>query len=176
MGAGAVGDRFFYLALGFNGAVNRWAGIVTTKTASGNQAHTEPGFKPQFVLHLCSPAALIDETLTADADGAGSFGIGVFTAFEAFTTIVTDSAGSATMNTQSYVQSRPGVSRKGSQANTFALTFVSMDIPGWTVNYSAADATPRKWPTYVIGEFPRPHRVALIEDDLEVHPPKAVAV
>jgi len=146
------GFKYFYLAMGFAGAVNHWVGIIHTKTSAGDQTHTEPGIRPQFVMQLVSPIDAVNVFRLGDALGAGSFGIGLFTASEAFTAVVTHRAGITPMDTESYTQARPGVSRKGSKAITFTLAYVSMEDLGWTVTYSATDATSRKWPGLVIGE------------------------
>lgn len=142
---------YCYLALGYSGRVQHWAGNINTKTASGNGVHTEPGFKPQFVMHLLSPANSANIELLGDTDGAGVFGIGVFTATNASQALITDYDGQTTSDTESRAAASPGSCRLGSKTLKFTLTFVSMDTLGWTNSYSAADASPRYWPTLAIG-------------------------
>jgi hypothetical protein len=132
-----------YLALSFGGAVDSWVGIHTTPTSTGNDSETGPGFTPQFVFMLES---LAEATNSSYSDNrAGTLGFSAFDAGAEFTTIYSGEDGVGTTNTQSLADARAIVVPDDDGTLDIEATFVSFDTNGWTVNYSNAPATAKKF-------------------------------
>lgn len=151
----AGGYKYPYLALAYGTMISHWVGIVDSPTATGNQSVVSPGFKPQFVLHCPNAVATIDGDRTTDATGAGTFSVGAFTATDGFTTSIEDQDTADPIRARSSTYSNPVKYDSGAGTNLHTASFVSLDPSGWTLNYTVANATVRKWPTLVVEEsFP----------------------
>ena len=148
-GVNALGDRWNYLALKFANHTS-WVGSVDSPTSTGDAAKTGVGFKPQFVM-------MFESALTAEdsVDVTGNIiatGISTITASEAYCNAVTLEDAATTSNCGS-VSDDQAVNFKlddGTQSHTG--TFVSMDSDGFTINYSAANGTTRKWWAWAVEE------------------------
>lgn len=159
----AGGFKYPYLALAYSGAVSHWVGIINSPIATGNQSVTTPGFKPQFVMHCPNAVATIDGDRTTDSTGAGTISAGVFTATDAFITSIEDQDTADPMRARSSTYSLPVKYDSGLGTNLHTATFVSFDPSGWTLNYSVANATTRKWPSFVVGQS-----VSVITDNIDL--------
>jgi len=146
----------FYLALKYNSKASHWVGVVDSpSSASGNTSFTNPGFKPQCVIHCPSAVTEVDVDKITDATGAGSFSIAAFDATASGSADIHDKDAVATTLTDNLVDAKPVKFYAGlGLANQWTATFVSFDATGWTLNYTTSLATARKWPTLVIGEGP----------------------
>lgn len=159
----AGGFKYPYLALAYSGAVSHWVGIIDSPTATGLQSVIAPGIKPQFVMHCPNAVATINGDRTTDSTGAGTFSVGAFTATDAFITSIEDQDTADPIRSRSSTYSQPVKYDSGAGTNLHTATFSSFDPSGWTLNYSVANATIRKWPTLVVGES-----VLIITDNIEL--------
>lgn len=159
----AGGFKYPYLALAYSGVVSHWVGIIDSPTATGLQSVVSPGIKPQFVLHCPNAVATIDGDRTTDSTGAGTFSIGVFTDTDAFTTSIEDQDTADPIRSRSSTYSQPVKYDSGAGVNLHSAIFTSFDPSGWTLNYSVANATVRKWPTLVVEES-----IPVITDNLDL--------
>ena len=147
--ANAGGDDYHYLALRFDG-VSGWVGTLDAPTGTGAWAVTAPGFRPQFVMLVQTMHTAVDTDVT---DGkAGAVGIGVFDATAAYTQATAIEDASATTDTESVSDDQPVSLNDHAGADAFDASFTSFDATGWTLNFSAADGTVRKWVGLAIGE------------------------
>lgn len=159
----AGGYKYPYLALAYGGAASHWVGIVDSPTATGNQSVTTPGFKPQFVMHCPNAVVTIDGDRTTDSTGAGTISVGAFTATDAFIVSIEDQDTADPIRARSSTYSLPVKYDSGAGTNLHTATFGSFDPSGWTLNYSVANATTRKWPTLVVQES-----IPLITNNLDL--------
>jgi len=157
------GWKHLYLALAYSGVVDHWVGMIDSPIASGNASVTTPDFNPQFVLHCPNAVITVDGDRSTEATGAGAFSIAAFTDDNSYTIGVEDEDGPTTMRTRSFTDSKPVNYDSGAGTNLHNATFVSFDPSGWTLNYTVANSTIRKWPTLVVEEF-----VAAINDSIEL--------
>lgn len=140
----AAAKEFAYLALNFGGSASAWVGSMDTPTATGDDAQTGPSFKPQFVM-LGMTDCQAENVLEADAD-AGSFGIVTFDKDgNEFSNSWASEEGVTTTNTQSLSDNQAVNFHTGAGVAQHAATFSAMDATGFTLNYSVADGTTRKW-------------------------------
>lgn len=140
--ASGASDDFGYLALKFDGCAS-WVGSINSPTSTGNAANTSPGFTPQFVMMALS--MLDTEDADEVDDTAGAFGIAAFTASESFCNALAIEDASATTDTQSLSDDQAINLDAHDGTAAYDATLVSMDANGFTLNYSAADGTTRKW-------------------------------
>lgn len=135
--ASAAADDFAYLALGFGGAVDVWAGIVDTPTDTGNQSQTGAGFTPQAVICGVTQMPAID-TLYTDAN-AGSVGVSAFDADDEYCSSIQDQDNVGTSNTQSLSDDTVVNLPDDDGTAAHVAAFVSFDSNGWTWNFSATE-------------------------------------
>lgn len=141
-----------YVAIQLTGN-NVWCGVVDTPTSTGETSHTDPGFRPQFLMQLQSTAESVDTTITGNQ--AGSYGIGTTNAVESRNFSCTDENGATTSNTSGIVSDRFVSLVNDTQTDSVFGPLVSMDGLGWTVNYQnliGSSPAVLKWPTLVIGQ------------------------
>jgi len=144
--------RLHYLAIKYGDATKHWVGVIDTPTATGNASITAPGFKPQFVMQAPSFVDSVDTTVTTNATGAGSFGIGGFTETVSGGHVYTDQDAAATSNAGSYPTASAARMNQGNATLSHVASFVSFDPTGWTLNYTTTNGTARKWPAWAIEE------------------------
>ncbi|MFQ5774185.1 MAG: hypothetical protein ACE5GS_06695 [Kiloniellaceae bacterium] len=136
-----------YLALDF-GTRASWVGGVDSPTATGNRAETAPGFKPQLVLEFATMLQSLDTRIvTGDA---GAFALSLFTDAAEFCNAAAEEDAAATTNNQALSDDQAINLDDHTGATAFDATFVSFDANGWTLNFSAADATLRKWFAFAV--------------------------
>jgi hypothetical protein len=152
-----------YLALRYataNGAAGHSAFVVDSPTNIVPPAKSvTTTFKPQFVLQLPTGAtvtstAILQSPRQTSATGAGSYGIAAFSAFanEIFSSSIGDDDQAGFMDTESFSSSTFRC-RSDTKTNLHLATFGSFNPTNWTLNYSVASSTVRRWATMVIGEF-----------------------
>lgn len=133
---------FGFVALKFGGAqFALWT--FTTPTSTGNRTDTTPGFEPIGVF-MCSTSLTALDSTSSDA-GASGLGFSAFTAAgeQAAATICVDAIADPT-NTEMDCKAHAfqgGISGTGCQA--IVADFVSVQSNGFTLNYTATNATPR---------------------------------
>ena len=157
--AGSGSDRVIYLALKFTG-VSSWVGSFDSPAATGDDAQTGPSFKPQAVI-LGMSAAQAEDAVEADAD-AGPFGISCFTPDAEFSNSWAGEDAVTTSNEQSLSDNQAVNLDDDAGSAMFDATFSTMDADGWTLNFSVADGTARKWFGIAIQEAPAVTAVNLI--------------
>lgn len=144
-----VGD-IACLALAFGGAVSFKAGIIDSPTANGNQSITDPAFKPQYVHVGVTQLQAVDTGYSTGL--AGSIGVSVFDANNAYCDSIQDEDGQGTSDTQS--QSDDTVINLPDDDGTvgWVASFVSLDASGWTWNFTQSHGTAVKWWYWAIEE------------------------
>ena len=149
--AGDANLEHGYLALAFGGAVKHDVFAMDTPTSTGDQAYTDPGWTPQFVMLLKSHVATVD-TLETTGPSAYTTGIGVMTAADESAVFTASEDAQGTSDTESGTDSKAVwlPPDEGGLTNDFIGTgpsgLGSFDALGFTINFSAVDTgTVRKW-------------------------------
>jgi len=151
--AASVNMEFHYLAVSYSGAVNFEVANFDTPTATGNDVQTWPGFTPQAVLLIPSFMTAVNAVQQSDFGGVGAMGVCAFDGTEQWAVGFSDEDNEPETDTQSLADdiAVQFSSDDGSQA--FEATFVSFDAgDGYTLNFTAADSTIRKWTGLAIEE------------------------
>ncbi len=138
-----------YLAMKFDDPGEVFAGMFDTKTSTGTQAYTGVGFEPQalFILGMSSTAVNSSETspgrganVAAVAENGSGFTSGSYATALRDAVSATVSAGSR------YFTNTLNIWNADSTWAAVATADIdSFDSDGFTLNYSAADATARKF-------------------------------
>ena len=138
-----------FVALGID---DRSASIVQKfmPTATGNDAVTGVGFVPQAVFSVLSRLDTPNKLETNDT--ALSNGLGIFTATDEFSTTVNSNDNNPTIDSSSKVDTKAVTIDDHTGTLENQATHVSMDLDGWTLNYSTADATARVYIALAIEE------------------------
>jgi len=148
----STGDEIGYLALKIVGG-SFWVGTVDSPTSNGlpaNKSVTGVGFQPDFVMLAMSMHTAID---THETDGKpGAFGISTFTSSNQYCQTLSIEDNQSTTNTQRVSDDQAINLDDHAGVAAFDATYVSMDADGWTLNYTVADGTTRKWVGFAIGE------------------------
>lgn len=147
-GGDSASDIVGYLALKVAGRT-LWVGTVDAPTATGNNSQTGPAFQPDFVMQILSMATAID---THDVTGKhGAFGVSVIDSAgaESYEGVAMED-GAGTSNTARISDADAINLDDDDGTDAFDATYVSMDANGWTLNFSAADGTTRKWIGFAI--------------------------
>jgi hypothetical protein len=147
--SGAVNHNYHYLALKIDNK-DFWMDYVDSPTSTGEKAVTLPGFKPEFLLQLLTMAPATD-TLYYNAN-AGAFGVSVVNERSERSLCIADEFGADPTNTQDFTSESSIILYGDDGTLEFDATFVSFNINGWTLNYTTADGTVRKWLALAIGE------------------------
>lgn len=147
--AGSGNTDMFYLALGL-GVFSGWVGTVDTPTSTGNDPQSGPGIQTQFVYSIMTMMEAID-TAYANNALAGSYGFSTFTDAAEYANSVQNENGVATSSTQSLSDDTAVELPDDDGAAGLTASFVSMNTTGWTWNFSAVEASAKKFPTLIIG-------------------------
>ncbi len=133
-----TGDSVGYFCLD-TGDRSVWAGNFTTPGSTGEDAQTGPGFKPQLVGLITTQLPTVN---VIDSSGlAGGFGYSFFTEDDEFCNAWADEdVPGAVTDTQSLADNQVINVPADDGVALFAATFVSMDVNGWTNDYSAVDS------------------------------------
>jgi hypothetical protein len=140
--ADADSHKFHWLALKNAGAEAWYLATYTNPTASGTDAVTAPGFKPQCVLFGISHARAVD-SVEADADSA-SVGVGAMDGTREEAIVVTSEDNVNDTNTQSLYTVAAMEIRLETGANDDTALFSSFDANGFTLNWVSGPALARK--------------------------------
>jgi len=142
--SGGTPEHVCYLALKFSDSPGIYLDVIDTKGSTGTQAYTGPGFQPMFLCLGLSALTAVD-TYNSSNFG-GSFGIGVATATDnEYTTGIQSDDGASPSNTQSLADSIVG-NQPGEAGNVLnEAELDSWDTNGFTLNFTTANATVRKW-------------------------------
>jgi len=131
---------FGYLALQLSG-ISAKALSFDSPTAIGNDSITGVGFRPMGALLGMSFAPAVNQTYS---DGNGeAFGLSMLTSGAQWCLGVSSDDAVTTSNTETVTHSAPVCLRKDGAAQLSA-TFASFDSDGFTLNYSAVDASARR--------------------------------
>ena len=147
------GKDFGYLALRCPDS-NITIGIYDTPTSTGNDAKTGVGFTPETVLFGLS---FFDGALTSPPSVTlddFSYGISAFSATAESSVSIQTQDAVATSNTKSIADSIAANLPLDNGVAGFKATFVSMDVDGWTLNFSNTVGSSRKWWFIAFGEIP----------------------
>jgi len=146
------GTYISYLALDI-GKNNATVLSIDSPTTTGNNSQTGAGFKPIFVLQGLVACQAYDTNDTG-AD-AGAYAISLFDYQRTeIGYAIADEDNQDTTDTQSALHSN-AVDFDGPDGTQYhTANYVSMDPTGWTLNYSVANGTTRKWIALVIGKKP----------------------
>lgn len=142
------GDAY-YLALRIDNYAS-WKGTITTPTATGNQAITAPGFKPQFMLQIMGNMEAVETGYTDNR--AGSIGISVADASAQYSNTWASEDNLATTNTESLTEDQLAVLHNHDGTEMLTASLSSFDASGWTANYSSVAATGKLWHVLAIQE------------------------
>jgi len=141
-----------YLALSYNDEVQHWIDTVQTPTSLGQTSFTGPGFKPSFVLQLFSRINTLN-TINA-SDNAASKGIGIFTNPTEFSSTISENYGSNPTDTQSLNDNQAVNFPFSDGLSGVVASFVSMDVSGWTLDFSSVDLTSSKFMSLAVEAIP----------------------
>jgi hypothetical protein len=136
--------QFGYLALSLPAGIVAKVGTFSTKTTTGSQGYTDPGFTPQALLllgSLSNSTTDLEEVISPDADGF--FIGGAVSASSEFSMNVEAQDGIATADTQSRSDSSVVYLTTAGGTGTVIADLTSLDATGFTLNYSATNGTAR---------------------------------
>lgn len=157
LGAGDVNDAICYLAISFGGSspkLDVWAGGFDTRTTQGSQSITAPGFKPQAVF-LGPNYMTAWDTHHSDSALAGCRGFGLASGVDdEFSGSNNAQEGVATTFAQSLSDDQIGVIEQHDGSTGIIAYLESLNTDGFTLYYSTADGTARKWPAAAIEAMP----------------------
>lgn len=139
--ASAGSDTLAYLALKFDNSNGFKLVELTTPTATGSQAITGVGFRPQLALIVLTNMEAMNTAGASDLSGALSFG---FLGGEHWATSFAMDYGAATTDTASNVKQQAVLSGDGPTTTAMEATLTSMDSDGMTLNWSAVQANAKK--------------------------------
>ncbi len=144
------GDLIAHLALKIDGG-DTWAGIVDTPTSTGNDIQTGPGFEPMIVGIYETMHTTISSTVVTDAK-AGALGFSHFTPDEEWCWSLYNEVGAATINCGSLYENKAVTLLDDDAADAFNADFVSLNSTGWTLDFTTANGTTRKWLGFALGD------------------------
>jgi hypothetical protein len=119
-------------AAGLQAKVIEW----TTPTAAGNKAVTGVGFSPQVVLHVGSRVTLA----STRGDAVASLGV-MISAAQQWALAAIGSSGVAPTSFSKLSGTDALLALRLTGATVYQASFVSMDVNGFTTNFSVADAS-----------------------------------
>jgi hypothetical protein len=143
-GGDSASRYVFYIALD-TGSDNKAVLGVDSPTSTGDDAVTGTGFEPLFVLQ-----GLSDNTALG-VQQRGTFGISVFDDTNEYCYAIADEDGEATSDTETGHDDIAVYLNLEDGSAAHDATYSSMDANGWTLNYSQADGTTRKWVALALG-------------------------
>jgi len=139
-------NQWGYLALSLPSGVSAKVGSISTKTTTGTQAYTAPGFTPQALLligGLVDAAAGSEEVGGPDCEGL--FIGGAISAASEFCMNIEAQDSVATTDTQSRSDSVIAYLTTNGNTATIVADLNSFDTSGFTLNYTTTNATARTW-------------------------------
>jgi len=148
-------DVVGFLAFSLGGKGLIWLGTVTTPTVTGNASVTSPGFSLQnhgCVLQILT-AYTVEDTRKTDGE-AGVVGFSAFTSDVEYSQATAAEDASATTDTQSLSDDVAVNMPAHDGAALVVASRTSMDATGWTLNYTTAPATARKFLAMAIATLP----------------------
>ncbi len=147
--ASAASDVLAYMAIKFDAANSFKLVELTTPTATGSQAITGVGFRPQFALIVLTNMEAFNTAGLSDLSGALSFG---FLGSEQWATSFAMDHGAATTDTATNIKQTAVLSGDGPTTTAMEATLTSMDSDGMTLNWSAVQANAKKGFILFVGE------------------------
>ncbi len=118
-------------------------GSIDSPTSTGDDVHTEPGFRPQGVILGLTDIQTVDSVINSDTFGVG---ISAFTPDAQFCNSWADEDNADPTNTQSLSDDQAVNLFDDSGTAIHVGSHSSMNPTGYTNNYpSTADSTARKW-------------------------------
>lgn len=137
-----LSDEIGYLAL-YLGDRSVWVGGIDSPTSTGNQSITSPGFTPQWGMIGTNVLAAYDSRDTTG--NSGSLGLSSFTSTEEFAFAIASEDNSSTGDNESQGDSASALIDTHTGTRRDEANFVSFDTTGWTLNFTTAGASVRKW-------------------------------
>lgn len=144
--ANASSDRFLYLALKFNNSPDISIDFIDGPTATGNYSSTAPAFQPDFMMLLMS-----DNTSANTVQGADGLAIYATDGTNGYTNVYHSTDAVDTSVCKSLVADSIH-DLTGSNSDLHVGTFTSFDTNGFTLNFTTAPATARKWLCLTVGD------------------------
>jgi len=141
--------RIAYLALSMGGAVSSWVGTYSTPTSTGSDSETGPAFTPQAVLALGTMMESFDSFDATALSGARM--VAAWDANDQYAVSANCEDNVATSNTQSLSDDVAIELPDDDGAAGLTASFTSFDANGWTLNYSAVEATAKLFLALAIG-------------------------
>lgn len=138
--------RIGYLSLrGTRGPIDAWSGGIDSEIATGSKAYTNPGWKPQALFELGSLLGT-DGGFNAGNNGE-PWSLGAATDDGAWMHAIRANNGVNPADVESLSNTRPAqVNFGGGSTLGVSWTHTSMDVGGWTQNYTLIRAvTKRQW-------------------------------
>ncbi len=142
-----AGGTIAYMALKFTG-METWVGDTPTPTATGDDAQTGPGFKPDFVATFINHFPQFNTAYTDD--NAGVMGLSLVTSAAQESNVTTEQD-NVVANTGGVNSSVAIDAYNPAKTQSFKATFKSFDNQGWTYNYTTVDTTIRRWFGFAVG-------------------------
>ncbi len=146
--ASASSDRVWYLAIELADPDDAYVGIIDSHTVAENKAYTGVGFTPDVVL-------LAGSTNTALGTGAGTGAmfVGGADGTRELGVSCRDEEAAGTSNASSYADTSNLVHCEFDDATQDAIASLSsLDSDGFTLNFSDASASARKWLAVCVGD------------------------
>lgn len=144
----ASSKNYGYLALNYNSVVSHSVTNIDSATSTGDKKYSTT-FAPSLILLAGSNAQSLDTHINNDDSGA--FHFSAFDLSNSSSFSYSDDDGVTTTDT-SILQNNKAIDWKadnGSAMHTGTLSLIEAN--GWTINFTAANGTTRKWVSLVIG-------------------------
>ena len=145
--AGAGNDYVFYIAVETEKDV--WVDSIDSPTSTGSRATTGVGLEPDCVF-MVETMVQTEDSFISDGD-AGGYAISIFDDTNEFCHGFATEDNVGTSNTESGLDNIAVHYNKDDGTDAFDAVHSSMDSGGWTLNYSNADGTTRKFIGFAIG-------------------------
>lgn len=141
----AGGDDFITLALNFANSPNLSVDTIDGPATTGNHSTTAPGFEPGFAMILST-----DATSTGSVVAGENFSISVFDGTTASNISMTSQDAVTTSVCNSVISAKAFDDYTDGATQLHEGTFSSFDASGFTLNFTTAPGTARKWAVFTI--------------------------
>jgi hypothetical protein len=154
---GHVGEadaRFGYVALKFGDGRSTCVDIIDTKTSTGTQAYTGVGCTPALLFLIGTMCDSVDVEEAAGPQ-SGTFGLGIaLAADDEYSHSIQDEDAAVTSDTQSMTDNVVMNLPQDDGTAGIVANLDSIEADGFTLDFTTADGTARKWVSLVIGTAP----------------------
>lgn len=147
-----------YLLFNTNRATSNldfYTAILDSPTATGTVTHSDPGLRPQLVHVITCLGETINVDLDDEANENGSLGLCTFDESSEFSSVTSEEDGAATTNTISRSEAFAVFITNDTSGPLVVGAFNAFTASGFTLDYTFASITARKWP-YLVLQGPEP--------------------